>query len=229
MPTNFTVVPVKDDTRQAKDGNAEDDVDDNNMSKEDTAGDGVPKENSPFINNSDDKSNSYDGTNMALFEEEMDSNPMVSSLFNKLANYTNLTQGAQEHEAADDDEGPKKKAVKSPQMGTFMGVYLPCLQNILGVILFLRLTWIVGTAGILESLIIVGLCCSCFLRTIILTTLQASTSQVGTQSSDSIYSPSLSALFSPAIYHPPARPGVTLVSVAQPSSSYPPALCCSLM
>lgn len=50
---------------------------------------------------------------------------------------------------------------QSPQMGTFMGVYLPCLQNILGVILFLRLTWIVGTAGILESLAIVGLCCSC--------------------------------------------------------------------
>ncbi|XP_044194976.1 solute carrier family 12 member 7 isoform X1 [Thunnus albacares] len=130
--------------------------------------DGVPKENSPFINNTDnDKGNSYDGTNMALFEEEMDSNPMVSSLLNKLANYTNLTQGAQEHEEADDDEGPKKKAVKSPQMGTFMGVYLPCLQNILGVILFLRLTWIVGTAGILESLAIVGLCCSCTMLTAI--------------------------------------------------------------
>ncbi|KAM7370184.1 hypothetical protein PAMP_011457 [Pampus punctatissimus] len=131
-------------------------------------GDGVPKENSPFINNTDnDKGNSYDGTNMALFEEEMDSNPMVSSLLNKLANYTNLTQGAQEHEEADDDEGPKKKAVKSPQMGTFMGVYLPCLQNILGVILFLRLTWIVGTAGILESLAIVALCCSCTMLTAI--------------------------------------------------------------
>ncbi|XP_042366116.1 solute carrier family 12 member 7 isoform X2 [Plectropomus leopardus] len=131
-------------------------------------GDGVPKENSPFINNTDnDKANSYDGTNMALFEEEMDSNPMVSSLLNKLANYTNLTQGAQEHEEADDDEGPKKKAVKSPQMGTFMGVYLPCLQNILGVILFLRLTWIVGTAGILESLAIVCLCCSCTMLTAI--------------------------------------------------------------
>lgn len=51
--------------------------------------------------------------------------------------------------------------LQSPQMGTFMGVYLPCLQNILGVILFLRLTWIVGTAGILESLAIVCLCCSC--------------------------------------------------------------------
>ncbi|XP_033495398.1 solute carrier family 12 member 7 isoform X2 [Epinephelus lanceolatus] len=131
-------------------------------------GDGIPKENSPFINNTDnDKTNSYDGTNMALFEEEMDSNPMVSSLLNKLANYTNLTQGAQEHEEADDDEGPKKKAVKSPQMGTFMGVYLPCLQNILGVILFLRLTWIVGTAGILESLAIVCLCCSCTMLTAI--------------------------------------------------------------
>ncbi|XP_030254140.1 solute carrier family 12 member 7 isoform X2 [Sparus aurata] len=131
-------------------------------------GDGVPKENSPFINNTDiDKGNSYDGTNMALFEEEMDSNPMVSSLLNKLANYTNLTQGAQEHEEAEEDEGPKKKAVKSPQMGTFMGVYLPCLQNILGVILFLRLTWIVGTAGILESLAIVALCCSCTMLTAI--------------------------------------------------------------
>ncbi|XP_034416516.1 solute carrier family 12 member 7 isoform X3 [Cyclopterus lumpus] len=126
-------------------------------------GDGVPKENSPFINNTDNDK----GNNMALFEDEIEINPMVSSLLNKLANYTNLTQGAQEHEEADNDEGPKKKEVKSPQMGTFMGVYLPCLQNILGVILFLRLTWIVGTAGILESLAIVGLCCSCTMLTAI--------------------------------------------------------------
>ncbi|XP_069007366.1 solute carrier family 12 member 7 isoform X1 [Embiotoca jacksoni] len=171
MPTNFTVVPVKDNTRKPKERNEEEYVDDNNVlreEEEENSGDGLPKENSPFINNTDnDKGNSYDGTNMALFEEEMDSNPMVSSLLNKLANYTNLTQGAQEHEEADDDEGPKKKAVKSPQMGTFMGVYLPCLQNILGVILFLRLTWIVGTSGILESLAIVGLCCSCTMLTAI--------------------------------------------------------------
>lgn len=33
----------------------------------------------------------------------MDSNPMVSSLLNKLANYTNLTQGVREHEEADED------------------------------------------------------------------------------------------------------------------------------
>uniref|UniRef100_A0A671QA50 Solute carrier family 12 member 7-like n=1 Tax=Sinocyclocheilus anshuiensis TaxID=1608454 RepID=A0A671QA50_9TELE len=125
-------------------------------------------ESSPFINNTDDnKGNLYDGKNMALFEEEMDSNPMVSSLLSKLANYTNLTQGVREHEEADEDEGAKKQTVKSPQMGTFIGVYLPCLQNILGVILFLRMTWIVGTAGILEAFIIVTMCCSCTMLTAI--------------------------------------------------------------
>uniref|UniRef100_A0A8C3CSC6 Solute carrier family 12 member 7 n=1 Tax=Cairina moschata TaxID=8855 RepID=A0A8C3CSC6_CAIMO len=99
-----------------------------------------------------------------LFIEEMDSNPMVSSLLNKLANYTNLTQGVVEHEA---DEDTKRKEVKVPRMGTFIGVYLPCLQNILGVILFLRLTWIVGTAGVLESFIIVFMCCACTMLTAI--------------------------------------------------------------
>uniref|UniRef100_A0A8C8ICW0 Solute carrier family 12 member 7b n=1 Tax=Oncorhynchus tshawytscha TaxID=74940 RepID=A0A8C8ICW0_ONCTS len=135
-----------------------------------TACDGMPKESSPFINNTDhDKGNLYDGKNMALFEEEMDSNPMVSSLLNKLANYTNLTQGVKEHEEADDEEGSarSKKPVKSPALGTLIGVYLPCLQNILGVILFLRLTWIVGTAGIMESLAIVVMTCSCTMLTAI--------------------------------------------------------------
>uniref|UniRef100_A0A8B9N0P9 Amino acid permease/ SLC12A domain-containing protein n=1 Tax=Accipiter nisus TaxID=211598 RepID=A0A8B9N0P9_9AVES len=128
-------------------------------------GDGVARESSPFINSAEmDRGNIYEGKNMALFEEEMDSNPMVSSLLNKLANYTNLTQGVVEHEA---DEDSKRKEVKVPRMGTFIGVYLPCLQNILGVILFLRLTWIVGTAGVLESFIIVFMCCACTMLTAI--------------------------------------------------------------
>lgn len=42
-------------------------------------------------------------------QEEMDSNPMVSSLLNKLANYTNLTQGVIEHEA---DEDSKRREIK---------------------------------------------------------------------------------------------------------------------
>ncbi|NXM18340.1 S12A7 protein, partial [Ploceus nigricollis] len=128
-------------------------------------GDGIARESSPFINCAElGRGNTYEGKNMALFEEEMDSNPMVSSLLNKLANYTNLTQGVVEHEA---DEDSKRKEVKGPRMGTFIGVYLPCLQNILGVILFLRLTWIVGTAGVLESFIIVFMCCACTMLTAI--------------------------------------------------------------
>ncbi|XP_016114410.1 solute carrier family 12 member 5-like [Sinocyclocheilus grahami] len=111
MPTNFTVVPV-DDGRKS----SQEDSDDNNALKEEdeeTVGDGNPRESSPFINNTDDnKGNLYDGKNMALFEEEMDSNPMVSSLLSKLANYTNLTQGVREHEEADEDEGAKKQTVK---------------------------------------------------------------------------------------------------------------------
>uniref|UniRef100_A0A8C3AB37 Solute carrier family 12 member 6 n=1 Tax=Cyclopterus lumpus TaxID=8103 RepID=A0A8C3AB37_CYCLU len=130
-------------------------------------GDGNSKISSVYINNSHglDDDDFYD-RNLALFEEEMDTRPKVSSLLNRLANYTNLTQGAKEHEEAE-GIGEKKKASKSPQMGTFMGVYLPCLQNIFGVILFLRLTWVVGSAGVLQGLCIVFVCCCCTLLTAI--------------------------------------------------------------
>uniref|UniRef100_A0A3Q4GGH8 Solute carrier family 12 member 7-like n=1 Tax=Neolamprologus brichardi TaxID=32507 RepID=A0A3Q4GGH8_NEOBR len=126
-------------------------------------GDDNRRESSAFINPDMDTEAYYEGKNMALFEEEMDSTPMVSSFLNKLANYTNLTQGVREHEEAED--GVRRAAV--PHMGTFIGVYLPCMQNILGVILFVRLTWIVGTAGILGSLAIVSMCCICTLLTAI--------------------------------------------------------------
>ncbi|XP_051501609.1 solute carrier family 12 member 6-like isoform X2 [Myxocyprinus asiaticus] len=130
-------------------------------------GDGSVKLSSVYINNSHalDDDDFYD-RNLALFEEEMDTRPKVSSLLNHLANYTNLTQGAKEHEEAE-SIGEKRKSGKSPQMGTFMGVYLPCLQNIFGVILFLRLTWVVGTAGVLQALCIVFTCCCCTMLTAI--------------------------------------------------------------
>ncbi|KAK1337682.1 hypothetical protein QTO34_002315 [Cnephaeus nilssonii] len=115
-------------------------------------GDGNPKESSPFINSTDtEKGKEYDGKNMALFEEEMDTSPMVSSLLSGLANYTNLPQGSREHEEAENNEGGKKKPV----------------QNIFGVILFLRLTWVVGIAGIMESFCMVLICCSCTMLTAI--------------------------------------------------------------
>ncbi|CAK6982188.1 solute carrier family 12 member 7-like [Scomber scombrus] len=178
MPTNFTVVPVEDAERDNKSAAAagtskpislgnifgEEDNEDNLEGL--NSGDESQRESSPFIHSDDDREQ-YDGKNMALFEEEMDSNPMVSSLLSKLANYTNLSQGVREHEEYDYEDGVRRVTVTGPQMGTFIGVYLPCMQNILGVILFLRLTWIVGTAGILGTFAIVSMCCMCTLLTAI--------------------------------------------------------------
>lgn len=53
---------------------------------------------------------------------------------------------------------PKSSDVKS---GTMMGVFVPCLQNILGIIYYIRFSWIVGMAGIGESLLLVALCGLC--------------------------------------------------------------------
>ncbi|XP_028987423.1 solute carrier family 12 member 7-like isoform X2 [Betta splendens] len=178
MPTSFTVVPVED----AEDGGGSvaaagggravslgrifGEKDEENLQESPSDDDGQ-RESAPFINSDNDDEQYYEGQNMALFEEEMDSTPMVSSLLNKLANYTNLPQGVREHEEAEYADGIKKVTVSIPPMGTFIGVYLPCMQNILGVILFLRLTWIVGTAGILESFAVVFMCCICTFLTAI--------------------------------------------------------------
>ena len=44
------------------------------------------------------------------------------------------------------------------KLGTIKGVFLPCVQNILGVILFLRLPWITAQAGVWQATGVVGLC-----------------------------------------------------------------------
>lgn len=44
-------------------------------------------------------------------QDEMESTPMVSSLLNKLANYTNITQGVIEHEKAESEDGIQRVPV----------------------------------------------------------------------------------------------------------------------
>lgn len=43
------------------------------------------------------------------------------------------------------------------KLGWIVGVLIPCLLNIWGVMLFLRLAWVVAQAGVLQSLIIIGI------------------------------------------------------------------------
>jgi amino acid transporter len=60
----------------------------------------------------------------------------------------------EEHEK----DGDGKKDGGGVKLGTLVGVYLPCCQNILGVILFLRLPYIAGQAGALMTTVIILLC-----------------------------------------------------------------------
>ncbi|XP_038158892.1 solute carrier family 12 member 4 [Cyprinodon tularosa] len=175
MP-HFTVVPVKDQAEPNYDSleginwvDYRDTGQDCPDHQDGADGHGNHKEDSPFLSSADStgRKNDYYDRNLALFEEELDIRPKVSSLLSRLVNYTSITQGAKEHEEEESAEASLRKTPKSPNMGTLMGVYLPCLQNIFGVILFLRLTWIVGMAGIIQSILIVLMCCSCTMLTAI--------------------------------------------------------------
>lgn len=43
------------------------------------------------------------------------------------------------------------------KLGWIQGVFIPCLLNIWGVMLFLRLSWVVAQSGIIQSLVIIGI------------------------------------------------------------------------
>ena len=59
----------------------------------------------------------------------------------------------------------RRREVVKGKLGTIKGVFVPTLQNIMGIILFVRVPFIVGEAGILEALGIVWLSCATALLT----------------------------------------------------------------
>jgi len=42
-----------------------------------------------------------------------------------------------------------------------LGVYLPIIQHILGVTMFIRLAWCVGVAGVGQTFRMLAICCIC--------------------------------------------------------------------
>lgn len=106
---------------------------------------------------------------MALYEEESHQRPFVSNIISRLANYDGGVVPQFEGDDEDGDPKEKKKKKKMPprstKLGMMMGVYFPCIQNIFGIILFIRFAWVVGTAGWLQALGIVILCCVCAIIT----------------------------------------------------------------
>ncbi len=50
-----------------------------------------------------------------------------------------------------------KNTISTPKLGTFGGVFTPSVLTILGIILFLRLGFVVGSAGLMETLVIIAI------------------------------------------------------------------------
>ena len=72
-----------------------------------------------------------------------------------------------ENNDSDDEEDLNGKTKSRGNQGALVGVYLPCLQNILGIILFLRLPSITGEAGLFQTYLLIFLCTSAtFLTTL---------------------------------------------------------------
>ncbi|CAD5112656.1 DgyrCDS1873 [Dimorphilus gyrociliatus] len=48
---------------------------------------------------------------------------------------------------------------RKPKLGVIFGVYLPTIQHIFGVLMFIRMAWMVGHGGIYQTWLMVFLCC----------------------------------------------------------------------
>eukprot|EP00039_Didymoeca_costata_P006209 m.88294 g.88294 ORF g.88294 m.88294 type:complete len:942 (+) comp13158_c0_seq1:178-3003(+) len=101
------------------------------------------------------------GDALALFQSGNGKQQKVSDV---LSNLVRENEDPDEPLSAEQGMQPLWQA-RPVKLGTLQGVYLPTIQNIFGVILYLRFAWIVGNAGVGESLLIVGICCTTTLLT----------------------------------------------------------------
>ncbi|XP_064296232.1 solute carrier family 12 member 4-like [Phalacrocorax carbo] len=76
---------------------------------------------------------------LALFEEELATRPRVPALLRRMAPYSALSPDS------DDGRAPGRA------LGALWGVAAPSLQTLLGLVLVLRLPWVVGTGGVLQA------------------------------------------------------------------------------
>ena len=81
----------------------------------------------------------------SLSDKTLFGNDTKLGFMKQIASYTSFSLSAGEAEKNEEDSKDKKD--EPSKLGTLMGVYLPCVQNIFGVILFIRMPWIVGLAG----------------------------------------------------------------------------------
>nr|AKN21475.1 slc12a-1 [Schmidtea mediterranea] len=88
---------------------------------------------------------------------------------------------------------------KNPKLNGIIGVYLPTLQHIFGVIMFLRLYWIIGNSGFLQGFFMVFICCLCTFLTSISMSAIATNGKVKSGGSYFMISRNLGPQFGSAI------------------------------
>jgi hypothetical protein len=60
--------------------------------------------------------------------------------------------------SSDDADAPTAETEKVyNKLTTFQGVYLPCMMSIFNVLMYLRFTWMVGNAGLIQTYAIMGM------------------------------------------------------------------------
>ncbi|NXH43065.1 S12A4 protein, partial [Dicaeum eximium] len=86
-------------------------------------------------------------------QEELATRPRVPALLRRIAPYSALSP--------DSDSGTAPRRA----LGTLLGVAAPSLQSLLGLVLLLRLPWVVGHGGVLGTAAIGVLLGACMLLT----------------------------------------------------------------
>lgn len=71
------------------------------------------------------------------------------------------------------------QANPKPKFGTFMGAYVPSILMLFGVIIFLRMGWIVGSAGLYPTFSVITLVCLIIFITVLSLSAAATNIQVG--------------------------------------------------
>uniref|UniRef100_F1KS71 Sodium/chloride cotransporter 3 n=2 Tax=Ascaris TaxID=6251 RepID=F1KS71_ASCSU len=124
-----------------------------------------------------------EGNNLALFEET--TVPLVSTFLKGF-----IAPGLRERA-----ESKMSKA----QLGVMLGVYLPTIQHILGVTMFIRLFWVVGIAGLAHTFILLALCCICTFLTCVSLSAVATNGEVKSGGAYFMISRNLGAEFGSAV------------------------------
>uniref|UniRef100_A0A183URV3 K+/Cl-Cotransporter n=1 Tax=Toxocara canis TaxID=6265 RepID=A0A183URV3_TOXCA len=124
-----------------------------------------------------------EGNNLALFDET--TVPLVSTFLKGF-----IAPGLRERA-----ESKMSKA----HLGVMLGVYLPTIQHILGVTMFIRLFWVVGIAGLAHTFILLALCCLCTFLTCISVSAVATNGDVKSGGAYFMISRNLGAEFGSAV------------------------------